>query len=619
MEWPFASRCPKNDQGGEADSMFRLANLALPPPGIKYKASSMPFQQMENISHFLRACEMPPLNLPSHDRFLTVDLYDAKDPAQVVQCIGSFSRAANTVNAGRFPRPIGPRRAASPTKKASRIDAVSGSTGSMSRARAVSNTSQGSEQAHSSKSPSAGVSRVMSPSLTGGSNSSKATNTTSTTNGSIRQAKSNVSSWSKKTDEGQTAPAWNIAQYGYMGGASQGNQGIMFGAPRQITSTGVSVPSLAEKERRRKEQEIQEEAARIQEQEDGRRKQARRDKEEQQARFDEERRWEEETRKARERERQEVERQKHQWEEEERRWKEEEERRQREDRIAGDPATNGFSLRGQFLSHYQAEQNERPSKPPSSQATFKPKPTQQASEGERIKELERQLEEAKERERRYEREREEQRRGEKTADSPATTQSYRQEQSPLSQSEVENSFASEDQNRADEQRTTEEEKIPPKPQQVTRPLPNPQSSITRPTKPLDPPQAEPQPAAPPRASADPPEPAVASSTYTSTRPVQNRTDRFLASNPAPEAPKPQSHYPTEIGVTSSSERAAEDARRVARQARTKAGGWASKSLLEREMERERERQREWEEAQMKRTKNAGPGAEARVIGPRAMR
>ncbi|KAI4149957.1 MAG: hypothetical protein LQ340_004346, partial [Diploschistes diacapsis] len=30
---------------------------------------------------------------------------------------------------------------------------------------------------------------------------------------------------------------------------------------------------------------------------------------------------------------------------------------------------------------------------------------------------------------------------------------------------------------------------------------------------------------------------------------------------------------------------------------TKAGGWASKSLLEREMERERQRQQEWEEAQ----------------------
>ena len=50
-------------------------------------------------------------------------------------------------------------------------------------------------------------------------------------------------------------------------------------------------------------------------------------------------------------------------------------------------------------------------------------------------------------------------------------------------------------------------------------------------------------------------------------------------------------------MTSASERHAEDARRVQSQTKTKAGGWASKSLLEREMERERERQREWEESQ----------------------
>ena len=32
--------------------------MALPPPGVKFKASAMPFVQMENISHFLRACEL---------------------------------------------------------------------------------------------------------------------------------------------------------------------------------------------------------------------------------------------------------------------------------------------------------------------------------------------------------------------------------------------------------------------------------------------------------------------------------------------------------------------------------------------------------------------------------
>ena len=40
-----------------------------------------------------------------------------------------------------------------------------------------------------------------------------------------------------------------------MGGASQGNQGISFGARRQITSQSPTVPSFAEKERKRKEKE----------------------------------------------------------------------------------------------------------------------------------------------------------------------------------------------------------------------------------------------------------------------------------------------------------------------------------------------------------------------------
>ena len=65
-------------------------------------------------------------------------------------------------------------------------------------------------------------------------------------------------------------------------------------------------------------------------------------------------------------------------------------------------------------------------------------------------------------------------------------------------------------------------------------------------------------------------------------------------------------------MTSEAERQAEDARRAASQKKTKAGGWASKSLLEREMERERERQQEWEESQkstrsLKRNETEGTG------------
>ena len=84
-------------------NLSRLVNLAV-SPGIRYKQSNMPFVQMENISHFLKACEVSPLNLPAHDRFLTVDLYDGKDPAQVLQCIAAFSRRANAINPGPVAR-----------------------------------------------------------------------------------------------------------------------------------------------------------------------------------------------------------------------------------------------------------------------------------------------------------------------------------------------------------------------------------------------------------------------------------------------------------------------------------------------------------------------------------
>jgi hypothetical protein len=78
-------------------------------------------------------------------------------------------------------------------------------------------------------------------------------------------------------------------------------------------------------------------------------------------------------------------------------------------------------------------------------------------------------------------------------------------------------------------------------------------------------------------------------------PGTNRTDRYLASNAAPPQPQTTSHRPQDYSTTTEVD--LENQRRLQSQARTKAGGWASKSLLEREMERERERQREWEEGQ----------------------
>jgi hypothetical protein len=73
----------------------------------------------------------------------------------------------------------------------------------------------------------------------------------------------------------------------------------------------------------------------------------------------------------------------------------------------------------------------------------------------------------------------------------------------------------------------------------------------------------------------------------------NRTDAFLSANPAPAASGPRVSAAQEAGDTSLEQQQLRDAR-IASQEKTKAGGWASKSLLEREMERERERQKEWE-------------------------
>ncbi|KAL7270919.1 calponin [Rhizina undulata] len=182
--------------------LCRLANLLNPTPPIRFKASAMPFVQMENISHFLSFLSKPPVSLPPHDLFLTVDLFEQKDPAQVLQCLSAFSRAANLLNPLAFPKTIGGLKGG--------VTSPHPSTPGGSSARSIS----------------------------GGS-----------------AAKSSVSSWSQKTDEKNTMPAWNVAQYGYMGGASQGNQGVAFGARRQITATPLSnVSSLADREKKRREE-----------------------------------------------------------------------------------------------------------------------------------------------------------------------------------------------------------------------------------------------------------------------------------------------------------------------------------------------------------------------------
>ncbi|OLN81446.1 Transgelin [Colletotrichum chlorophyti] len=545
-------------------ALCKLVNLAIPPPGVKFKKSAMPFVQMENISHFLRACKEPPLNLQEHDVFLTVDLFEQKDPAQVLQCLGAFSRAAHAANPAKFPTAIGVK-----SRGVMSPQGTGRGTPSPTRARGLSNAS-----GFGSPRP------ALSSAKTGDSGSGRWSPTKPT---------SPTSSWSKKEQEGATSPAWNIAQYGYMGGASQGNLGISFGSRRQITSAGPKVPSLAEKERIRKEKELEAERQRQQMEELRLQK------------------VEDEEREAREREEREIQRlveekqrqaeaERRQWEEEERMWKLTEEKRRKEEeeaeaRLAEERkrtrSRSDARLRGQFLSQYQAEQSIKPQK----------------TGAERIAELEQELEKAREREREYERERQG-RTGRPLAVSSDPKARLRSKSRPSdgtpsrqdswSRNEREVLQTAWTQHQEDQQA----DEPPAPPPRSPRPLPDPLAVAS-------PPQRGTGPTTGGRPLPDP-------AAYAASKTPQSRTDRYLANNAAPPPPASKQTYSPELGLTA--EQDAEDRRRAQSQNKTKAGGWASKSLLEREMEMERQRQREWEEAQKETAKAVPTGDGVDGIG-----
>lgn len=73
--------------------LCRLANTVEPGAVPRFKTSSMPFVQMENIAAFLRAASH--LGVPDDELFETVDLFEARDPVQVFTTIRSYSRCAN--------------------------------------------------------------------------------------------------------------------------------------------------------------------------------------------------------------------------------------------------------------------------------------------------------------------------------------------------------------------------------------------------------------------------------------------------------------------------------------------------------------------------------------------
>ncbi|KAI2066829.1 calponin [Ophidiomyces ophidiicola] len=443
--------------------LCRLLNLAVGSPGVKYKASKMPFVQMENISHFLHACQMAPLNLQPHDVFLTVDLYESKDPAQVLQCLVAFSRRANALEPAKFPRAIGKVK-----------------------------------------------SGFVSPQLSGSS------------------------------------------QGGFKGMTSYNRM------------SGIS--SITERQR---------------------------GIEEQQAREEEEQRWEEETRKLREKERIAAEEEKKRWADEQRQWEEEDRRRQLEEREAEEKLEKerqrkrelaDSRLNGQFLSQYQASQRlERGSSPGESMPT---------PERERIQALERELELAKQRERQYERERQEFSRSRQVSNTSQVSQTSATRGRALPPKPAKPSFdltSQEEERRLlrSEWQANQDNRL-----EQIEPSPPPPSL---------PPRSLPEPPLSPRPLPDP-------SNYPKTR-----TDRFLATNPAPQPTQPTSHRPFEFSTEREVDE--ENHRRIASTQKTRAGGWASKSLLEREMERERERQREWEENQKRTTDAVKQGVNSAGTGP----
>lgn len=582
--------------------VHRLVNRALPPPGVKFKTSAMPFVQMENISHFLRACKSPPLNLQEHDMFLTVDLYEAKDPAQVLQCLGAFSRAANQVAPAAFPTALGPRAVGlSPQRTGTpgHLSPTPTATSSFGRPRGLSNSSNASSAYN--------VRSALTATKTGDSGTGRFSPNRSPTMQSGPKSPS-VSSWSSRAHEGVTSPAWNIAQYGYMGGASQGNLGISFGGRRQITSAGPAVPSLAEKQKLRKQKEAEEQRQR--EEEEARRR-AQLEAEKETARLEEQARRREEARLLEEKRR---------WEEEERQWKITEEKRRKEEEEAekrlaeerGKIRSRANSrLQGQFLSQYQAENGIGVS---SSSSADDP--------AQRIRELEEELARARQREAEYENER--QTRLRVKTDAKARIRSRSRPRSSTGTPTRQDSWARGDDSDGEGLKQAWQERKPrplPPPRQNSRPLPDPTAAAAAASTP--PPVATkvqiqrtgepspkviktPSPVATSRPLPDPRKYSQSPPTLTSSSQM-NRTDRFLATSPAPvqqqqQQPPKSPTYSRELGATA--ERDAEDRRRQQTQQHTKAGGWASKSLLEREMEMERQRQREWEASQKETAKAA---------------
>eukprot|EP01088_Endostelium_zonatum_P018503 TRINITY_DN5968_c1_g1_i1.p1 TRINITY_DN5968_c1_g1~~TRINITY_DN5968_c1_g1_i1.p1 ORF type:complete len:129 (-),score=38.41 TRINITY_DN5968_c1_g1_i1:108-494(-) len=78
--------------GGLKDGVIlcNLANKLKPGAVGSINKSKMAFKQMENISAFLKAVEL--LGVPKESSFMTVDLYEAKNPPLVLDTLNALRR-----------------------------------------------------------------------------------------------------------------------------------------------------------------------------------------------------------------------------------------------------------------------------------------------------------------------------------------------------------------------------------------------------------------------------------------------------------------------------------------------------------------------------------------------
>ncbi|KAG8467145.1 hypothetical protein KFE25_000461 [Diacronema lutheri] len=85
-----------NDVLKDGTFLCRLINKIKPGAIKKFCAHpNMPFKQMENISFYCAACKE--IGVPDHDLFRTVDLFEAKDMAQVAINLLALGRASQKV------------------------------------------------------------------------------------------------------------------------------------------------------------------------------------------------------------------------------------------------------------------------------------------------------------------------------------------------------------------------------------------------------------------------------------------------------------------------------------------------------------------------------------------